>query len=91
MRMKFLLFPVACFFAMVFLLMLNCSKNINTFNEVEKHFANPPVEFRSVPLTVWNDDVTEEKIERQINMLHSQGIGGVFIHPRLWPYYRIFV
>jgi len=86
MRMKYLFFSIAGFFAIAFLLMLYCTKKstseINSFEEIKKHFVNPSVEFRSIPFAVWNDDVTEEKIERQINMLHSQGIGGVFIHPR---------
>src|SRR3989339_1654853 len=76
------------------LLIFSCSKKdtqkINSFREIEKYFSNPPVEFRSVPLWVWNDDVTEEIIDKQLTDLHSKGIGGVFVHPRsgfITPYF----
>ncbi|MBN2012106.1 chitobiase/beta-hexosaminidase C-terminal domain-containing protein [candidate division KSB1 bacterium] len=51
-------------------------------NQVRELFKNPPVEFRSAPLWVWNDDVTEQEIDRQLKDLKNGGIGGVFIHPR---------
>ena len=86
MRFRYLFYAIASFVLIGFFLMLYCSKKssleINSFKEIKKHFVNPSVEFRSVPFAVWNDEVTEEKIERQITELHSQGIGGVFIHPR---------
>jgi hypothetical protein len=49
---------------------------------VKEHFKNPPVEYRSAPLWVWNDDVNEQEIDRQLAELKAGGIGGVFIHPR---------
>ncbi|HUU26548.1 MAG TPA: glycosyl hydrolase [archaeon] len=53
-----------------------------SFARLKSLFADPPVEFRSAPLWVWNDNVTEEQIDRQLADLKKAGIGGVFIHPR---------
>ena len=86
MHTKYFLFMITSFILIAFLQMLSCSKEksleINSFQEMKEHFANPPAEFRSVPFWVWNDEVTEKKIEEQLTELHSQGIGGVFIHAR---------
>jgi hypothetical protein len=54
----------------------------NSFPEIEKMFSNPPVEYRSAPLWVWNDDLTEQEIDHQLQELKAGGMGGVFIHPR---------
>jgi len=45
-------------------------------------FRNPPAEYRSAPLWVWNDRVTTAQIEEQLRDFQDKGIGGVFIHPR---------
>ena len=45
-------------------------------------FRTPPAEFRSAPLWVWNDDVSEQEIREQIADFKEKGIGGLFIHPR---------
>jgi hypothetical protein len=45
-------------------------------------FRNPPAEYRSAPLWVWNDIVTTTQIEEQLRDFQDKGIGGVFIHPR---------
>lgn len=68
----------------VFFFFPSCKKGIegDTYEEVLNAFANPPAEFRSAPLWVWNDRVTKEQIETQIADFKAQGIGGVFIHPR---------
>ncbi|MGQ9672226.1 MAG: glycosyl hydrolase [Candidatus Aminicenantales bacterium] len=51
-------------------------------SEVIKLFQNPPPEYRTAPLWVWNDRMTKEKIESQLADFKAHGIGGVFIHPR---------
>ena len=51
-------------------------------DEVWEHFADPPAAFRPAPLYVWNDDMREEEIARQLDEFKAQGIGGVFVHPR---------
>ncbi|MDD8015866.1 MAG: glycosyl hydrolase [Acidobacteriota bacterium] len=45
-------------------------------------FQEPPAEYRSAPLWVWNDLVTKEKIDEQLADFKARGIGGVFVHPR---------
>jgi hypothetical protein len=45
-------------------------------------FKNPPAEFRSMPLWVWNNRITEQQINEQLADFKEKGIGGVFVHPR---------
>ncbi len=45
-------------------------------------FADPPAEFRSAPLWVWNNRVSQADIDEQLADFKSKGIGGVFVHPR---------
>ncbi|MFH1941508.1 MAG: glycosyl hydrolase [bacterium] len=54
----------------------------DSYTKVLEAFQNPPAEFRSVPLWVWNDRVTTAQIEEQLKDFKDKGIGGVFIHPR---------
>ena len=54
----------------------------DTYGYLTTHFRSPPATYRSAPLWVWNDRMSVEKIENQLEDFHSQGIGGVFIHPR---------
>jgi len=55
---------------------------INSLGRMLEMFEDPPARFRSAPLWVWNDDVTEKQIDRQLADFKEQGIGGVFVHPR---------
>jgi hypothetical protein len=50
--------------------------------EIRQRFADPPAEFRTAPLWVWNDEMNTERIREQLRQFKEQGIGGVFIHPR---------
>ena len=50
--------------------------------DVLKDFQSPPMAFRSAPLWVWNDRVTEKQIDEQLADFKAKGIGGVFVHPR---------
>jgi len=45
-------------------------------------FADPPAEYRSAPLWVWNDRVTKIEIDEQLADFKAKGIGGAFVHPR---------
>lgn len=54
----------------------------DTYAYVQKTFQDPPSEFRSAPLWVWNDRITERQIEEQMADFKAHGIGGVFVHPR---------
>ncbi len=63
---------------------LCCSQPVPTdsYAEILAEFEDPPAEYRSAPLWVWNDRITEEQIETQLADFKAHGIGGVFIHPR---------
>ncbi len=54
----------------------------NSVEAVRSMLHEPPVEYRSSPLVVWNDDMTEEKIANMLTDLQSQGVWQLFIHPR---------
>jgi hypothetical protein len=58
------------------------SRNIATFTELGSLFAEPPSEYGSAPLWVWNTHVTRELIDSAMLEFKVQGFGGVFIHPR---------
>jgi len=45
-------------------------------------FDQPPREYASAPLWVWNDRLTEEQIANTMRDLASQGVKQVFVHPR---------
>ena len=55
---------------------------VRSMNDVQSLFKNPPIEYRTAPLWVWNDNVTEEQIDQQLADFKEGGMGGVFIHPR---------
>ena len=50
--------------------------------DVFQKFQDPPADYRSAPLWVWNDRVTRVQIDEQLSDFKAHGIGGVFIHPR---------
>ncbi|WP_257668614.1 glycosyl hydrolase [Parapedobacter tibetensis] len=53
------------------------------FATVAKAFEDPPAAYRTMPFWVWNDEVTKEKIDRDLKHFKEAGLGGVFIHPRM--------
>ena len=57
-------------------------EGIYTSTELKKLFADPPSEYRSAPLWDWNEQISEEGIDFQMNEFKKAGIGGVFVHPR---------
>lgn len=58
------------------------SSSPDTYAKIRHLFQSPPSEFRSTPLWVWNDRMTNKEIDEQLTDFHARGIGGVFIHPR---------
>lgn len=54
----------------------------NTLKELQQGFLNPPIDYSTAPLWVWNDVITEEKIDFQLKEFKDRGIHMVFIHPR---------
>ena len=53
-----------------------------SYETILKMFADPPAEYRSAPLWVWNDLMTRDEIKRELEDFKARGIGGAFIHPR---------
>ncbi len=49
---------------------------------LRSQFANPPREYSSAPLWVWNDMLTEEQIVSTMRDLAGQNVKQVFVHPR---------
>ena len=49
---------------------------------IKKLFADPPREYASAPLWVWNDMLTEEQIAGTMQDLAGQKVKQVFVHPR---------
>ncbi|MCK5103978.1 MAG: hypothetical protein KAR17_14235, partial [Cyclobacteriaceae bacterium] len=54
----------------------------NTLKTLQDGFKNPSIDYSSAPLWVWNDEITEEKIDFQLKEFNEQGIHMAFIHPR---------
>ncbi|MCJ7692846.1 MAG: hypothetical protein MUO22_05470, partial [Sedimentisphaerales bacterium] len=49
---------------------------------VKTLFADPPLEYSTCPLWVWNDMLTEQQVISTLNDLDAQEIRQAFIHPR---------
>lgn len=45
-------------------------------------FADPPREYATAPLWVWNDMLTEEQVISTLRDLAGQGVRQAFVHPR---------
>ncbi len=63
---------------------ISCAKKPQgpSYVTILKMFADPPAEYRSAPLWVWNDRMTRDEIKRELEDFKARGIGGAFIHPR---------
>jgi hypothetical protein len=49
---------------------------------VKKVFADPPRQYASAPLWVWNDMLTEEQVRGTLRDLAGQKVKQAFVHPR---------
>ena len=45
-------------------------------------FRNPTAEYRGTPFWAWNDLLTKEELERQIDVFKEMGLGGFHMHVR---------
>ena len=54
----------------------------DTYDQVRQLFLNPTADFRTAPLWVWNDRMTNKQIDEELTDFKARGIGGAFIHPR---------
>ena len=49
---------------------------------LRSQFANPPRQYSSAPLWVWNDMLTEQQVIDTLRDLAGQNVKQVFVHPR---------
>jgi len=76
-----------CFVVGILAMSSGCDENKNpgiedSFATLESMFIDPPSEYRSMPLWVWNGKVTEKELDRMLAELKDAGFGGLFVHPR---------
>ncbi|HHH76715.1 MAG TPA: hypothetical protein ENL03_06800, partial [Phycisphaerae bacterium] len=45
-------------------------------------WLSPSSEFRSAPFWSWNAELDPDRLCRQIESMHTAGMGGFFMHPR---------
>lgn len=50
---------------------------------LEKRFANPPVQYRGKPFWAWNGKLDEQELRRQVRILRKMGLAGGFMHSRV--------
>jgi dipeptidase len=67
--------------------MLSCKKapeekRVDTIKTFTDRFADPPAEYRAIPFWVWNEKISAEGIDFQLEEFKKAGVGGVFVHPR---------
>jgi len=66
-------------FCAVFLLAPAAAEDIAT---IRATFADPPRQFSSAPLWVWNDMLTEQQVVESLRDLAAQKVKQAFVHPR---------
>lgn len=52
-------------------------------NDLKQDFLHPSKEFSPFPFWFWNDELSEEELERQMRAFKAKGVDGFVIHPRL--------
>ncbi len=82
MKKPVLLYLVFLLFLFLLAGSVSASQTVTSFSQIESLFQNPPVEYSSAPLWVWNNDVDEKEIDLQLQEMQQGGIHSVFIHPR---------
>lgn len=56
--------------------------DLDSIGELQARFAQPGAEYSTAPLMVWNGEVTESAVDRQLSDYRTQGVQAFFIHPR---------
>ncbi len=73
---------------LILLVLTQCQNSVisepeeDAFAEIANNFENPPRDYSTAPFWVWNDDVTKEKIDTQMQAFKDENMLQVFIHPR---------
>ena len=55
---------------------------VDSVGRLSTLFPKPPAEFSTLPFFVWNGEVNEAMIDRELRDFSQQGIQGFIIHPR---------
>jgi hypothetical protein len=55
---------------------------VESLDRLQALFPKPPAEFSTVPFFVWNGDMTEAMIDRELRDFSQQGVQSLMIHPR---------
>jgi hypothetical protein len=63
-------------------MMAGCQTTPSASTAVRDLFADPPAEYSSGPLWVWNDMLTDEQITGTLRDLAAQNVRQVWVHPR---------
>ena len=61
---------------------LASTATVDSVAHLKTLFPKPPAEFSTLPFFVWNGDVAEAMIDRELRDFSQQGIRGFIIHPR---------
>ena len=56
--------------------------NTDSSAQIKRLFANPPREYSSAPLWIWNDLMTEDQVTDTLRNLAAQKVKQAFVHPR---------
>ena len=67
---------------MLFLQLLQLYKKNSEKTLSKELFKNPTSEYRGTPFWAWNDYLTKEELERQIEVFNEMGLGGFHMHVR---------
>ncbi len=55
---------------------------VDSLARLKTLFPKPPAEFSTLPFFVWNGEITEAMIDRELRDFSTQGVHGFIIHPR---------
>jgi hypothetical protein len=70
------------FLSLAAVLLVAGSVSASDSAQVKTQFADPPRQYASAPLWVWNDLLTEEQIRSTLRDLAGQKVMQAFVHPR---------
>jgi len=74
--------PTICLFiTFTFIALVTTVRAVDS-SQVRKLFKNPPREYSTGPLWVWNDLLTDEQIRSTLRDLAKQKVKQVWVHPR---------
>lgn len=67
---------------LMFLSAASAATTVDSLARLRTLFPKPPAEFSTLPFFVWNGEITEAMIDRELKDFSEQGVHGFIIHPR---------